>query len=204
MSNNNCQLCSSKHYKVLYKKKYFNSPQKEHFSVTNVKFGKHGKIVKCSDCGLVYTYDSYLVPTIQKYYAEMNDSEYLSESEGRSKTYHRLFDSLEKIGIAGGKLLDVGCGYGILLKIAKERNWDVAGVEPSKHARDFIMRVFEIQEVVRDAYDLNDCGACFDIVTMIDVIEHLAEPKKMLDTVQKLIKKSGILYLTTPNINSLI
>jgi SAM-dependent methyltransferase len=96
-----------------------------------------------------------------------------------------------------GRLLEVGCAGGWLLKHARERGWQVQGVELSAdavaHARTLSLDVFH--------GDLNAAalpGAMFDLVYMGDVLEHVPDCRATLLEVARVLKPGGVLYLRGP------
>lgn len=104
--------------------------------------------------------------------------------------------------IAGQRLLDVGCGNGEFLVKARDAGWDVVGVDPDPNA------VATAQEQGLDVYtgfvNVLDGGIDpFDIITLSQVIEHIHEPMELLSSVHEMLKPNGILYIDTPNIQSL-
>ena len=102
-----------------------------------------------------------------------------------------------------GHLLDVGCGSGAFLQTMRELGWHVHGVEPDAAAA----------RVAREHYGLDiSCGTLeeaalaaeqFDAITMRHVIEHLPDPVTTLRECRRLLKPSGRLIVTTPNVESL-
>ena len=69
----------------------------------------------------------------------MSDDAYLGEEAGRRATAARLLD-LISAQVGGGRLLDVGCGHGLLLDEARSRGYETVGLELSRsaarHARE--------------------------------------------------------------------
>jgi SAM-dependent methyltransferase len=98
-----------------------------------------------------------------------------------------------------GRLLDIGCAAGYFLHAASA-HYDVTGVEVSafaaQHARDeFGHRVF-----TGEIFDAPLADAEFDVVTMWDVVEHLAEPRAVLGEVARVMRTGGLLALTTGDV----
>lgn len=102
----------------------------------------------------------------------------------------------------GQRLLDVGCGNGDFLVNAKEAGWMVTGLEPdAKAAKAAQERGLDIVVGVIDA--LAEQSSVYDVITLSHVIEHVHEPRQLLQSVHRLLKPGGVVYIDTPNINSL-
>jgi len=97
-----------------------------------------------------------------------------------------------------GKLLEIGCGSGGMLKNMQDRGWDVTGVDfDSKSvsvARDLGLNVYE-----GDINKLNLEKNSFDTIIMNHVIEHLPDPVSTLQECHKLLRFGGKIVCVTPN-----
>lgn len=102
----------------------------------------------------------------------------------------------------GKKLLDIGCGVGNILLWAKERGWEVYGIEFNQNAVKNAHRM-GLKNVI--------CGAIesivyedkyFDAIVINQVLEHVSSPRNILNKCHKMLKKDGYLLVTVPNFNS--
>lgn len=101
----------------------------------------------------------------------------------------------------GQKLLDIGCGNGSFLASAVEAGWDVAGIDPDPQAVAAArQRGFDVRQGLIDSYA--SMSNCFDAITLSHVIEHVHEPKEVIQAAYRLLKPGGLLYIDTPNIAS--
>ena len=103
-----------------------------------------------------------------------------------------------------GKLLDIGCGSGIFIRLMKRLGWDVYGVEPDPKAAAIAGEGLEPGHV-RTGW-LDDAGFkrdSFDVVTMSHVIEHLLYPVDIFKKIRNILKPDGLLIVATPNSKSL-
>lgn len=101
----------------------------------------------------------------------------------------------------GQRLLDIGCGNGSFLVSAREAGWQVSGVEPDPKAAD-AARQCGLDVTVGTVDLLAGESDCFDAITLSHVIEHVHEPKQLLQAVRRLLKPGGIVYIDTPNTQS--
>ena len=102
----------------------------------------------------------------------------------------------------GGRLLDVGCGNGGFLLMAQQAGWQVSGVDFDPDAVGFARsRGLQVREGGIEAFD--EQAEEFDVISMCHVIEHVPEPLALLSRAHRLLKRGGLLWLETPNIESL-
>jgi cyclopropane fatty-acyl-phospholipid synthase-like methyltransferase len=132
----------------------------------------------------------------------------------KSKTYHRKSDPRERYAMISrinriekftpkGKLLDIGCGTGLLLDVAVERGWDVFGLEPAQEGIETISTSVKsrvMQGVLTKGLFETES---FDVVVFWSVIEHVINPVELLTIAHDLLKTGGILVIQTPNVDSL-
>ena len=103
---------------------------------------------------------------------------------------------------AGGRLLEVGAGYGLFLAAAREAGWTTSGVELSrtgaKHAQDTLgLDVFCGQ--LEDA----PLTPGFDVVCAWDTVEHVPDPLSFWRTVRSQVADDGVVLFSTPYVSSL-
>lgn len=138
---------------------------------------------------------------------------------GKTSFFYRLgygrfagchFDSLVRPlrphleGLPGGRILDVGCAYGLVLARMPDR-FERFGVDISEHAiREARRRYPAATFAIGGAEDpLPFEPGSFDVVLCNDVIEHLERPSHALANIWRGLKPGGLLYLNTPNLNSI-
>lgn len=95
-------------------------------------------------------------------------------------------------------ILDIGCGVGVFLDVAKRRGYDVKGVDINKEILHFLNPDIRDRVVITDFLNY-ETKEKFDIVTIWYVIEHLPNPREIIRKVWGLLKYGGILAISTPN-----
>lgn len=157
-------------------------------------------LVKCKNCDFVFI---RRIPTLQElndYYEHYASAHYLSPIT--VMRYHKLLDEFEKYRKTG-KILDVGCGIGLFLNIAKERGWEVYGTEFSADAIKICKeKGITMHGGILDSDNYEE--EMFDVITSFEVIEHINNPLEETAHIQKILRKGGLFYCTTPNFNSLM
>lgn len=156
-------------------------------------------LCQCSACGFVFSRAIPEKSLLQEFYAEDYDrTSYLSPIT--IKRYEDLLDSFEPLRKTN-KLLDVGCGYGFFLEIAKKKGWEVYGTELSTEAAEQL-RAKGINMFVGEFQNYECDPETFDVIVSIEVIEHINNPIAYVEKAHFLLRKGGKFYLSTPNFNS--
>ena len=101
-----------------------------------------------------------------------------------------------------GRLLDVGCGNGAFLMRAREMGWDVTGCEPDAKAVA-ACHAQGLDVIQGDVFSPALDGHRFDVVTISHVLEHVADPRALLNRAHMLLRPGGVLWVAVPNPGSL-
>jgi 2-polyprenyl-3-methyl-5-hydroxy-6-metoxy-1,4-benzoquinol methylase len=178
------------------------------FSPSCHRVGEHGDLYRCGDCGTVHQPSLPRGRELHDLYRAMSDERYLGEEAGRRRTARGLLDLLAR-HVPRGRLLQVGCGHGLLLDEARRRGYEVAGVELSveavRHARERLG--LPVRDTALEDAALEDAaleGERYDAVLMVDVLEHLDDPVVALERLSALLRPEGALLVVTPDPASLV
>jgi 2-polyprenyl-3-methyl-5-hydroxy-6-metoxy-1,4-benzoquinol methylase len=120
------------------------------------------------------------------------------------QVYERWLDAIERVR-PPGRLLDVGCGTGLFLAVARRRGWSPYGVDDcavaTSHARNhFGLEVWDGQFTELAARE----GLRFDAISLWDVIEHARDPVGLLASARDVLAPGGVIAISTPNQNSIL
>ncbi|HXT84036.1 MAG TPA: class I SAM-dependent methyltransferase [Verrucomicrobiae bacterium] len=99
-------------------------------------------------------------------------------------------------------LLDIGCGTGNFIASLDKSKYNAVGIERDKTEYQ-IAKEKNITVYCSDILRQNFEDRKFDVITLWHVVEHIPEPHKLLKKIRKLLKKDGIVILTTPNSDAL-
>ena len=210
--SNGCNLCGHSRYTLVHREK--KKPRTPisgvvSYTISESHLEKPDKIVRCMSCGLVYAippvYEGEKAgwENILKDYETMVDPEYVAEEKGRRRQAHIILRFLSQFK-SGGRMLDIGCGPGFFLAEAKAQGWRVQGVDLSAWAKQNAHERFGIDVFQGDLAQANFQDKSFDVIVMNDVIEHLEDPKKALREVRRILKNDGVIYISTPDIESVL
>jgi len=171
------------------------------FAPSSHEPGRHGDLLSCVECGTVQQPALPAGDELHDLYRDMRDDAYLVEETGRRATAASLLDLIAE-RVPAGRLLDVGCGHGLLLDEARRRGYEVVGLELSRsaarHARERLG--LDVREVPLEEFD---SWASFDVVVLADVIEHLEDPVDAVARCARLLRPDGALCVVTPDPSSL-
>ena len=194
MNRIKCIICDEKDEELLY---HF----QDHY------LGNTWNMVRCRQCGLVYLNpqpdQQTLRQTYHKIYSQNNEKRLKSPLE----TIEHLLRKLRAVEIIGfrkkGEILDIGCGRGIMLKYLKEKGWKIKGIEFSEDTGSIAKRILreDLYMGTDSIKQFND--ETFDVVVIDYVLEHVAQPYKILNEVNRVLKSKGLLIVSVPNMESL-
>ena len=103
-----------------------------------------------------------------------------------------------------GRLLDVGCGIGTFLRLAREHGWDSQGLDPSKSGSAFARETYQLDVKRGDVFEAGFPSAHFDAITLYHVLEHVSELNPFLSELRRVLKpRTGTLVIEVPNGESL-
>jgi 2-polyprenyl-3-methyl-5-hydroxy-6-metoxy-1,4-benzoquinol methylase len=171
--------------------------ESEVYSCTSTAHGSHGRIVRCLGCGLVFTNPRLSESDVLSLYSQVEDKTYLENADARLETFSYNFDAIREFLPKTGRLLDLGSYCGFFLKVARDRGYDVMGVEPSTWASSYARDTLGIQTVTGGIGDLPEQTPAFDVICSWDVLEHVSNPVAELASINERLRKGGIFAFST-------
>jgi 2-polyprenyl-3-methyl-5-hydroxy-6-metoxy-1,4-benzoquinol methylase len=164
-------------------------------------------LVRCEQCGLIATAPSVLPADIGRYYPQSyygeDNRRFNALLEGLIPYFRdRRARAIERF-VPKGKVLDVGCGRGILPALMRERGWDAQGLEFSEAAAHHARNELGLPVFVGDFIESSYAEASFDAVVLWHVLEHVPDPVATLAKAHRLLRSGGLLVIAVPNVESL-
>jgi SAM-dependent methyltransferase len=155
------------------------------------------EIVCCVSCGTIYTPYS---PWYTSSYFYLGY--YLKPEETQTPPF--VLERLHEIAAdfapyrQHNRLLDLGCGAGDLLEAARKHGWQAQGVDVAAHVVNHVrQRGFEVFE--GELHEAAYPSAHFDVVTAAELLEHIFEPRALLQEVARILRPGGLFWTTTPH-----
>jgi len=178
------------------------------FPATDYLTGEAFRVARCTICSLVRTLPQPSAGELVRYYP--------GGYYGQGQRYNRLIQSLlnclyghraarieRACGGHPGRVLDVGCGPGHLLRALRQRGWQTLGTEMTERSAAYARNVLGLDVRSRPLQDLALPDASFDAVVVWHVLEHLHEPDRLAREISRILKAGGLLFLGVPNFGSL-
>ena len=162
---------------------------------------------------LVYDQEKFLFQTIpvpenlDKYY---ESDAYISHTDSKESFFDKVYQFAKSFnlkkklswtlqGSKTEKLLDVGCGTGDFLNLAKANGLEVDGVEINKSARKISEEKLN-QSIFTSISELQ--GKQYDRITLWHVLEHLNDFEGSIEQLKDLLNPGGVLIIAVPNFKS--
>ena len=200
----NCPVCCASANKKLFSICHSKSNVLELLELGNKNVAVD--IVTCKACG-----HRYMTPVINQqlmatYYSIINSEFYHNALPSTGvhnyteyQDYARIIKTLKK----AGKILEVGCGNGYLLKTLETYGYDCYGIEPSpmayNHAKNELGLNVENSFLAKSSF----YSQKFDVIILIDVVEHIVDMQTFMEEIKTVLNTGGIIFIGTGNIDSL-
>lgn len=160
---------------------------------------------KCKKCGLIFLYPQPDLKTlISDFYSKKSGyhtklSKDLNAIKNYNKKFVKIIDKLARLKLQGN-LLDVGCSNGEFMFLAEKAGFKTFGIELNKDTASIAMNngleIFNgtLEEAAfKDGY--------FSVIYLGDVIEHVPNPDILIKECKRILKREGIIVISTPNID---
>jgi len=172
--------------------------------------GEEFQLILNEELHMLETYPAPADDILSQYY---KSEDYISHTDSkrnlfefayhfiRSRALKKKVNLINSFSTDSKQLLDVGCGTGDFLKVAKESGWNVTGIEPNIEARKIANdktghSVYEIEQLLE--FEENS----FDVITLWHVLEHLPKLTMHINLFKRLLKSNGVLVIAVPNFKS--
>lgn len=173
-------------------------------------YRKASDIVKCSNCSTVYLRTRLKKEAMELLYQSYNTD---APQMFLPKDQHEIKNSLLRRDYwikeilqftkPEGNILDIGCGWGAFLDNAHTHGFTPRGIEITKKGADFAKTKLHINATSNQFLDTPLKKESFNVITLNHVLEHLPEPKMVLEKIFDLLIPGGLFCGIVPNIESL-
>ena len=160
--------------------------------------------IRCRECGLVFV-DPVPAEAVETgtYGHDYYEPWQGAEERPRRRMWRRRLARVGKRVTSAGTLLDVGCGDGLFARVAKDAGWRVDAIEFSpegaRRAAARLGRPVAVGDLAASAH----LPGPFEVITLWHVLEHLPEPRPMLEAARRRLAPGGLLVVAVPNLDNL-
>lgn len=165
-------------------------------------------VVRCGNCGFVYLAERPSEDDLERMYSKSyyEDGDvgyrgYVNIFEQYHDTFLKIFRRRHRDLIkraSGRKLLEVGCAYGFLLDFLSTNGWEVTGIEISPLSSAYARDELNLNVHTGSVESVNLPAESFDVILLLDVLEHLHRPFDTLRRIRSLLAPGGILVVQCP------
>ncbi len=182
-----------------------------------------GPIVSCRRCGLVYAspveirglnFSDEDLATMDRLRTSSDLTDLdgsweqtwlqisLDERETIDRNNATTLGRIDRYRKPPGRLLDFGAGWGFFLDGARSHGWEVAGVEPTPGHALYAREELGLDVVTGYLQDDTFAPESFDVITSLQVFEHVDDPSAELRKIFEVLKPGGILAIEIPSVDS--
>jgi len=167
------------------------------FRITDAHYGTTASLYHCNTCGFIFCPE---MDEVLPYYEALQDPEYENTREARALQANKLLKIIRRYR-ASGRLLDVGAGSGIMVEQALKEGYDAEGIEPCAWlCAQAAKRKLPLHQGCLPNVAIT---GTYDVITLIDVIEHVSNPMDLLMQSMHHLAGDGVVVIVTPDVHSL-
>lgn len=171
------------------------------FQITDSRYGVTLTLFRCEACGFIFA-DEKEAADLVSLYERLEDNEYEKGLENRSLQMRRIANEMRKAHPAGRTLLDIGAGIGLMVNESRKAGFDAIGIEPSRALVAAGKRLLGVDLLQGIFPHPAVAGRRFDVISLVDVIEHVRHPVELLRECGKALQNDGVLTVVTPDVGS--
>jgi SAM-dependent methyltransferase len=167
------------------------------------------RVIDCVSCGFAHLDPKPDAADLERFYEgafyEEANPDYLAKTEREIDYWNSVVfaakeRTLRKFLGAPGRILDIGCCGGFLLRYFADHGWRVLGLEPGRSAYEWATRKSAVpvrQEFFEAAPEME--LEQFDAVHLAFVMEHVRNPSEFLSKIRRVLRPGGVLCIEVPN-----
>jgi len=159
------------------------------------------ELQRCRECGCLWASDTrkddgILAKAYERVIGSYFDSE---ETDARYVRFYKWLEELVRQHASGRSILDVGCGDGVFLSTISNQ-WSKHGVEPSASGAKLAQK--KNLDVAHATLDTSPQQYEVDVISALDVVEHVIDPHHFLDSFKRHLRPGGVALLLTGDADS--
>jgi len=156
------------------------------------------RFYRCPRCRLV-VYDTSTGVNQEKYILRTVDPQ---ANTKQNRGHRQTYAFIRKHARPPGRMLDLGCGDGTVLWLARADGWEVEGVELDPEHTAMVQRTHGFPVTASDLDSYQGTPGAWDVVVLTHVLEHVRDPVNVLARICSLLRPGGVAVLEFPNIDA--
>jgi len=165
------------------------------------------RVIDCQRCGFAHTIpipdSKQLKDFYSKRYYQNTKPDYANQhakdKDWWDLVYRERYDRFEQYLCRKGSILDIGSGPGFFLSTGASLGWEVTGIEPSETASDYSRQLGV--KCITSSFDPDSIKTlgCFDVIQINQAIEHIPDPKLIIELCKSLLASDGLICIVAAN-----
>jgi len=191
MNNNDrticsCRVCDS--HNIVYLCDTYN----EHSKTTTMSH------YRCNECGSVFVGNDVESEELSVAYSTLDSKEYYEEIESENrKKMATAIGHLQDLISKNDSIIDIGTGNGLFVELLNEAGFE--NVSAHEIQGSDLSNIKEITNHIYHDFDYSSIPSNhFNAVTLLDVIEHVIDPRYLINMCGRILKRDGVIYFHTP------
>ena len=182
-----CPVCEGKRFSSLFLARDY---------ITHLAFA----VARCDACRLVQVNPQPAVDELGRFYPELyyGEQPFFYEKVDAASRFRQVSRQVK----AGDRVLDVGCGRGLVLAKLRARGCEVVGTELSAHSSKYAREQLGLEILQKNLMDCTFPDNAFDCITLFHSLEHLPVPSHELRELRRIVKPGGKVLVEVPRFDS--
>jgi SAM-dependent methyltransferase len=161
-------------------------------------------IVRCARCGFAQPAQ---LPVLPRYFDRMYDQQWSEDwivrehhADYKDVIFGDILDALEsRLAVGRRRLLDVGAHAGRFVTLARQRGWRPEGLELNPKTAAYASTASDAPVHQGNMHMFELVDGAYDAITLTDVLEHVPEPRRVLQKARRLLSPAGWIAIKVPN-----
>lgn len=153
---------------------------------------------RCLTCGSVFVGNDVANEELGVAYSTLDSKNYYEEIESENiKKMKAAIGYLKTVVPDNVHIIDIGTGNGRFVEVLKQAGFNKVSAHEIQGSD--LIRIAKIADTIYQDYDYNTIPSDgFDVVTLLDVVEHVIDPQYLIKTCARILRNGGLIYFHTP------
>lgn len=156
------------------------------------------KHYRCTTCGSVFVGNNITSEELGVAYLTLDSKKYYKEIESENiKKMNAAIEYLKTVVPHNVSIIDIGAGNGLFVELLRKTGYSDVSAHEIKGSD--LSRIDSIASCIYQDFDYTTIPSDkFEVVTLLDVVEHVIEPQYLIKMCARILKNDGLIYFHTP------